>query len=70
MSVKGKRKLVKVTIRLYEGQAEFLDEVYPTSGYNKVIRALISKHQQHVEAAGNKASTNLKNITVDIGDLT
>ena len=42
--------LVKKTIRLYSGDAERLEEYYPKSGYNRVIRTLVRRHLRTLDA--------------------
>jgi len=44
MPQKNNEDLVKVTIRLYDGDKEELDEFYPSLGHNRVIRDLVRKH--------------------------
>ena len=42
------RELKKTTIRLFEDDLEILQQVYPATGYNKVIRALVAKHVRKI----------------------
>ena len=54
----------KVTIRLYKGDKETLNELLPNLGYNQVIRTLVRNLITKLEAQGN--SNPAKNIEVNI----
>ena len=51
MSLKSERALKKMTIRFYEDDLTLLREVYPGTGYNQIVRALISKHCKKIHNA-------------------
>ena len=38
------RKLHIITIRLYAEDLDYLKLAYPQGGYNRIIRALVSRH--------------------------
>lgn len=39
----------KVTVRLYDGDAERLQRFYPTTAYSEVIRELVRQHLTRLE---------------------
>jgi hypothetical protein len=43
------RALKKMTLRLFEDDLEVLRAAYPASGYNEVVRALVSKHVRRLK---------------------
>ncbi len=45
-----------VTLRLYKGDKEILNEFYPRAGYNRVVRILVRKH---IRALQEKLSRKL-----------
>ena len=49
MSKLENTELIKVTIRLYVGDKERLDELYPEQRHNFIIRELIHKHIKKIE---------------------
>ena len=51
MSPKSERSLKKMTVRFYEDDLTLLREVYPGTGYNEIVRALISKHCKKIRNA-------------------
>ena len=42
-SQKKKGKLEKKTVRLFEGDTAFIDEMYPRAGHNIIIRNLVHR---------------------------
>lgn len=44
------RKLKRMTVRFYEDDLDALRDAYPNAGYNKVIRALVSKFVRVLQA--------------------
>jgi hypothetical protein len=44
MGKKSDRPLRKMTLRLFDDDLSLLRVAYPHSGYNEVVRALVSKH--------------------------
>ena len=51
MSPKSERPLKKMTVRFYEDDLSLLREAYPGTGYNEIVRALISKHCRKIRSA-------------------
>lgn len=63
---KSERKMVTVTIRIYEDNKKFIEDFY-SCGYNKVIRTLTDEHCNKVQSFIKNQQT--KPIKVDLGDL-
>lgn len=63
--IKSKRPLVKVTIRLHEGQLEDLARFYPTVPYNTVIRMALDKMIRRLEERASHAMADMS-----LGDAT
>ena len=49
--------LVKVTLRIYAGDKEILDELYPNKRHNLIIRELIHQHIKKVRFVANAKAT-------------
>lgn len=45
--------LVKVTVRIFTGDKEILDELYPNQGHNIIIRELVHQHIKKVRFVAN-----------------
>ena len=56
-----KRKLIKLTIRLHEGDREFLQQTYPNVTYTEIVRRLITQF-----ISRTKASIAKSEITADV----
>lgn len=62
----AKEDLEKVTIRLTTGAKEKLNTLYPSLGYNKVIRRLVDNFTRGVEEkVSQQVGSNASDITVD-----
>lgn len=48
----------KVTLRLKRGDVAVLKEFYPNAGYNKVVRALVSRHVKRLQEAESRATSD------------
>jgi hypothetical protein len=42
--MKDERSKRKITIRLFEDDLDMLKQAYPHTGYNQVVRALVTRH--------------------------
>ena len=52
--------LEKISIRLYEGDKDAINALYPVQGHNAVIRKLVNDHIKQVKYVVNeKAKANL-----------
>ncbi len=43
------REAKLVTIRLFEGDVDYLKLAYSAAGYNKVVRALVARHVRRLK---------------------
>jgi len=50
------QSLEKVTLRLFAGDKERIDELFPTMGHNKAIRLIVRKFIKEQQEARNKAA--------------
>jgi hypothetical protein len=66
---KPKQDLEKVTIRIFAGDREALEDLYPNADYNKVIRTLVRKHirllQEQANKLGSMAADSLPEINLE-----
>lgn len=53
-------KTTKHTFRLVEGDVEKLQTFYPETGANAIIRTLVHKHVEEIEAKARPAPSNLQ----------
>lgn len=51
---KNKGELERKGIRLFKGDAELINEYYPTAGYNVVIRKLVHNFCRRLEENTNR----------------
>ncbi len=69
MAKKNDHKLVKITIRIFEGDKEELDEFYPLIGHNRAMREVIHKHIKLLKEKQSQRST-VDESGIDLTDLT
>lgn len=64
---KNKGELEKKNIRLFKGDAEFLEEHFPRAGYSIIIRNLVRQFRRQVEAKINQQESfnDSRNFTLD-----
>ena len=60
------RPLKLVTVRIFEDDHEYMKLAYPTSGYNKVLRALAARHCRRLKT---KTVENLETETLTAEEL-
>jgi len=58
-------KLVKKSLRLFDGDAEILDEHYPRAGHSVIIRAIVHNFVKKLQENINK-----KELPNELRDLT
>lgn len=56
----------KHTINLRRGDYAWLQSTYPDVGANAIIRVLIQKHREQVEAAVSKQDVKLNTENIDV----
>lgn len=66
---RAKTDLEKVTIRLHAGDKSELDEFYPRSGHNRVIRNLVHQHIKMLREKLNQQRSTLDD-DIEPGDIT
>lgn len=57
---KAERPVIKVTINLFEGQMQSLQEHYPDVGGSAIIRRLIDAYLKQIEGAGGDLNANVE----------
>ena len=62
----ARQDLEKVTIRLYTGDKEKINALFPTIGHNKMIRKLIRRTLKHIEEKINREEGMRMNKSLDI----
>lgn len=69
---RNKGKLEKKNLRLFQGDAEFLDEMFPRAGYSIVIRMIVHNFVKKLQANINKVeiANDLRelNLALDRGE--
>ena len=66
----SEQPLVKVTLRLYDGDKEILDELYPEKRHNLIIRELVHMHIRKVKfIAASKQKAPTDNTIIDLDNL-
>jgi hypothetical protein len=64
-----KEDLEVVTLRLYQGDKDRLDEYYPQLGYNKIVRLIVRNHLQRLDKKVERALSPSKINPIDLGEL-
>lgn len=57
---KAERPLSKVTINLFEGDMEKLQDLYPDVGASAIIRRLIEQYLKQVEGSGGRLNAEVE----------
>lgn len=60
-------ELEKVTVRLFDGDREALQNYYPSLGYNKAIRTLVRKHLRALDEKVSHRSKINDELTIELG---
>lgn len=60
--------LKKVTVKLFEGDFEAMQDLYPKSGANKIIREMIHRHIAVCKELAQKNQGALAQLDIDISD--
>jgi hypothetical protein len=47
----SEKQLQKISLRLYQSDVDALKIYYPSAGYNRIIRGLVSRHVRELDAA-------------------
>lgn len=58
--------LVKVTIKLFEGDFREIGDLYPKTGANKIIREIIHRHIAVCKEKAQQSLAALEDIPIDI----
>ncbi len=66
----AKEDLEKVTIRLTQGAAQRLNDLFPSVGYNRVIRTMVDNFLKGVEEKSQRSTTrNPLPLDIDVKEM-